>query len=139
MCRLTVCAAHAHTKGWPCRRRSRLLGWVCCVRVQWWPAMHPQGGGQLPRGCGWRCAALGVVLGCTPAQHRLPFGCMGKAALATPGCNGTVASFSGVPLRAHGVVVSHPLRMRKALGSNPSVSMLWPHHFADSPTFTAAG
>ena len=24
---------------------------------------------------------------------------------------------------AHGVVVSHPLRMRKALGSNPSVSM----------------
>ena len=25
--------------------------------------------------------------------------------------------------RAHGVVVSHPLRMRKALGSNPSVSM----------------
>ena len=25
-------------------------------------------------------------------------------------------------LRAHGVVVSHPLRMRKALGSNPSVS-----------------
>ena len=26
--------------------------------------------------------------------------------------------------RAHGVVVSHPLRMRKALGSNPSGSML---------------
>ena len=26
---------------------------------------------------------------------------------------------------AHGVVVSHPLRMRKALGSNPSVSILW--------------
>ena len=26
--------------------------------------------------------------------------------------------------RAHGVVVSHPLRMRRALGSNPSVSML---------------
>ena len=25
-------------------------------------------------------------------------------------------------LGAHGVVVSHPLRMRKALGSNPSVS-----------------
>ena len=25
--------------------------------------------------------------------------------------------------RAHGVVASHPLRMRKALGSNPSVSM----------------
>ena len=25
--------------------------------------------------------------------------------------------------RAHGVVVSHPLRMRKALGSNPSVSI----------------
>ena len=25
---------------------------------------------------------------------------------------------------AHGVVVSHPLRMRKALGSNPSVSRL---------------
>jgi hypothetical protein len=24
---------------------------------------------------------------------------------------------------AHGVVVSHPLRMRKALGSNPSVSI----------------
>ena len=27
-------------------------------------------------------------------------------------------------LRAHGVVVSHPLRMRKALGSIPSVSKL---------------
>ena len=27
-------------------------------------------------------------------------------------------------MRAHGVVVSHPLRMRKALGSNPSVSIL---------------
>ena len=26
------------------------------------------------------------------------------------------------PQGAHGVVVSHPLRMRKALGSNPSVS-----------------
>ena len=26
--------------------------------------------------------------------------------------------------RAHGVVVSHPLRMRKALGSNPSVSTM---------------
>ena len=26
--------------------------------------------------------------------------------------------------RTHGVVVSHPLRMRKALGSNPSVSRL---------------
>ena len=26
--------------------------------------------------------------------------------------------------RAHGVVVSHPLRMRKALGSNPTVSIL---------------
>ena len=26
--------------------------------------------------------------------------------------------------RAHGVVASHPLRMRKALGSNPSVSIL---------------
>ena len=25
---------------------------------------------------------------------------------------------------AHGVVVSHPFRMRKALGSNPSVSIL---------------
>jgi hypothetical protein len=25
---------------------------------------------------------------------------------------------------AHGVVVSHPLRMQKALGSNPSVSIL---------------
>ena len=29
-----------------------------------------------------------------------------------------------ISTRAHGVVVSHPLRMRKALGSNPSVSML---------------
>ena len=29
---------------------------------------------------------------------------------------------------AHGVVVSHPLRMRKALGSNPSVSMFSEHH-----------
>ena len=28
--------------------------------------------------------------------------------------------------RAHGVVVSHPLRMRRALGSNPSVSTMPP-------------
>ena len=27
-----------------------------------------------------------------------------------------------IATRAHGVVVSHPLRMRKALGSNPSAS-----------------
>ena len=33
--------------------------------------------------------------------------------------------------RAHGVVVSHPLRMRKALGSNPSVSM---HNVNHCPT-----
>ena len=31
---------------------------------------------------------------------------------------------------AHGVVVSHPLRMRKALGSIPSVSMLAEHRVA---------
>ena len=31
----------------------------------------------------------------------------------------------GRPSGAHGVVVSHPLRMRKALGSIPSVSMLY--------------
>ena len=29
-----------------------------------------------------------------------------------------------IATRAHGVVVSHPLRMRKALGSNPSGSSL---------------
>ena len=43
--------------------------------------------------------------------------------------------FDIVPLtlhsRAHGVVVSHPLRMRKALGSNPSGSSL--------PEFAPAG
>ena len=35
-------------------------------------------------------------------------------------------SLGGRPnsFRAHGVVVSHPLRMRKALGSNPSVSIV---------------
>ena len=32
------------------------------------------------------------------------------------------ASIRGAVPRAHGVVASHPLRMRKALGSNPSVS-----------------
>ena len=32
---------------------------------------------------------------------------------------------------AHGVVVSHPLRMRKALGSNPSVSMHMCTHDSD--------
>ena len=30
-----------------------------------------------------------------------------------------------VPPGAHGVVASHPLRMRKALGSNPRVSTAW--------------
>ena len=39
--------------------------------------------------------------------------------------------------RAHGVVVSHPLRMRKALGSNPSVSIIacylcFPQHIAEA-------
>ena len=36
---------------------------------------------------------------------------------------------------AHGVVVSHPLRMRKALGSNPSVSITCevPFHVSDCP------
>ena len=36
------------------------------------------------------------------------------------------AIFSGDFHWAHGVVVSHPLRMRKALGSNPSVSIFCP-------------
>ena len=36
----------------------------------------------------------------------------------------TQSAFTSVSAsRAHGVVVSHPLRMRKALGSNPSVSI----------------
>ena len=35
-----------------------------------------------------------------------------------------IVHFSRSAVRAHGVVVSHPLRMRKALGSNPSVSIL---------------
>ena len=34
-----------------------------------------------------------------------------------------IAWLSASAFRAHGVVASHPLRMRKALGSNPSVSM----------------
>ena len=41
------------------------------------------------------------------------------AAEATP----TYLNMASVCKRAHGVVVSHPLRMRKALGSNPSVSI----------------
>ena len=32
----------------------------------------------------------------------------------------------GTCSRAHGLVVSHPLRMRRALGSNPSASTLPP-------------
>ena len=36
------------------------------------------------------------------------------------------------PQGAHGVVVSHPLRMRKALGSNPSVSRCFAHHASHS-------
>ena len=44
--------------------------------------------------------------------------------------------------RAHGVVVSHPLRMRKALGSNPSVSILceraWPRLLCFSTCETTA-
>ena len=40
-----------------------------------------------------------------------------------------------IATRAHGVVVSHPLRMRKALGSNPSVSITCdvPFHVSDCP------
>ena len=34
------------------------------------------------------------------------------------------SNHNGIHQKAHGVVVSHPLRMRKALGSNPSVSIL---------------
>ena len=37
--------------------------------------------------------------------------------------NYNTVHFPRIALRAHGVVVSHPLRMRKALGSNPSVSI----------------
>ena len=40
------------------------------------------------------------------------------------------------PQGAHGVVVSHPLRMRKALGSNPSVSICF---FLLSPCAQRAG
>jgi hypothetical protein len=35
----------------------------------------------------------------------------------------TITKQVGSCIWAHGVVVSHPLRMRKALGSNPSVSI----------------
>ena len=49
-----------------------------------------------------------LLVGPKLACPRKPF-CLDK--LAVPFC-----------LRAHGVVVSHPLRMRKALGSIPSVS-----------------
>ena len=31
-----------------------------------------------------------------------------------------------ISIRTHGVVVSHPLRMQKALGANPSVSIVAP-------------
>jgi hypothetical protein len=42
------------------------------------------------------------------------------------GAGGWAGRHSGLShmARAHGVVASHPLRMRKALGSNPSVSIL---------------
>ena len=40
-----------------------------------------------------------------------------------------------IATRAHGVVVSHPLRMRKAPGSNASVSITCevPFHVSDCP------
>ena len=46
------------------------------------------------------------------------------------------ASVSTIPHRAHGVVVSHPLRMRKALGSIPSGSI---NEFWDCLHIMAAG
>ena len=39
---------------------------------------------------------------------------------------------------AHGVVVSHPLRMRKALGSNPSVSIFPNCSTIPAPCFAVA-
>ena len=59
-----------------------------------------------------------------PTPQWLPHSCVGEAHHAAARHNADRASFTGTCLRAHGVVVSHPLRMRKALGSNPSVSML---------------
>ena len=44
----------------------------------------------------------------------------GRPAVLHSGCR----AVEDAGLRAHGVVVSHPLRMRKALGSIPSVSIL---------------
>ena len=53
----------------------------------------------LDKGCAMRCSTDGVL-------------------------SGTSVMRAAEIQRAHGVVVSHPLRMRKALGSNPSVSII---------------
>ena len=80
--------------------------------------------------CLWCVVQNGLGVGCpvTPLQNAI-------ARLRSKTCAGSPVDQDGHVLterrpdpcffcvRAHGVVVSHPLRMRKALGSNPSVSI----------------
>ena len=64
--------------------------------------------------CVWRCEAI-------PAPW--PSSRNSVARTFDDGlCIVQALSATAIHLRTHGVVVSHPLRMRKALGSNPSVS-----------------
>ena len=65
----------------------------------------------------WTSQVLFLCHGCIPPMKPIY---SGKAILLISVDNIT----SILCLGAHGVVASHPLRMRKALGSNPSVSML---------------
>ena len=67
-----------------------------------------------------------------PVAAHTRLGCIGPARCQATSMGGSlVKQLQGIhwfespfPYWAHGVVVSHPLRMRKALGSNPSVSIL---------------
>ena len=92
-------AAPAH-----CKRRGRLSGRGLVCRhhrtvTRGTAASQPHS--ALDWATGTRCSAVRQV----PQSWHVSFG----ARVVPPG--------------AHGVVASHPLRMRKALGSNPSVSI----------------
>ena len=84
-----------------------------CQRAQ---REDPSGGGPPPPPACRSAAARSEThcpLVCAPPGVR-----MRHTSRVGPEHTGSGVCFS----RAHGVVVSHPLRMRKALGSNPSVS-----------------
>ena len=73
-----------------------------------------------------RSSPAGVIIVDVPLQLARLLGCCGPSVKLMRGHSHIMTGFTTAQ-RAHGVVVSHPLRMRKALGSNPSGSTCLVH------------